>query len=67
MHPNLLDLGVAIFSGMAGAYAQARESIMKSMPGVAIAVALVPPLCVAGIGIGWWDWQVISGADRCCF
>ncbi len=62
MHPNLLDLGVAIFSGMAGAYAQARESIMKSMPGVAIAVALVPPLCVAGIGIGWWDWQVISGA-----
>ncbi len=62
LHPNLLDLGVAIFSGMAGAYGHARESIMKSMPGVAIAVALVPPLCVAGIGIGWWDWQVISGA-----
>ncbi|MDY0249338.1 MAG: DUF389 domain-containing protein [Pseudomonas sp.] len=62
LHPNLLDLGVAIFSGMAGAYAHARESVMKSMPGVAIAVALVPPLCVAGIGIGWWDWQVISGA-----
>lgn len=62
LHPNLLDLGVAVFSGMAGAYAHARESIMKSMPGVAIAVALVPPLCVAGIGIGWWDWQVISGA-----
>lgn len=62
LHPNLLDLGVAIFSGMAGAYAYARESIMKSMPGVAIAVALVPPLCVVGIGIGWWDWQVISGA-----
>lgn len=62
LHPNLLDLGVAIFSGMAGAYAYARESIMKSMPGVAIAVALVPPLCVVGIGIGWWDWYVISGA-----
>lgn len=63
MHPNLLDLGVAIFSGMAGAYAHARASIMKSMPGVAIAVALVPPLCVAGIGIGWWDWQIVSGAS----
>lgn len=62
LHPNLLDLGVAIFSGMAGAYAYARESIMKSMPGVAIAVALVPPLCVVGIGIGWWDWHIISGA-----
>ncbi len=62
LHPNLLDLGVAIVSGMAAAYAHARESVMKSMPGVAIAVALVPPVCVAGIGIGWWDWQVISGA-----
>ena len=62
LHPNLLDLGVAIVSGMAGAYAYARESIMKSMPGVAIGVALVPPLCGVGIGIGWWDWQVISGA-----
>ncbi len=43
LHPNLLDLGVAIVSGMAAAYAHARESVMKSMPGVAIAVALVPP------------------------
>lgn len=62
LHPNLLDLGVAVFSGVAGAYAHARESIMKSMPGVAIAVALVPPLCVVGIGIGWWEWEVMSGA-----
>ena len=62
LHPNLLDLGVAIASGVAGGYAHARESIMKSLPGVAIAVALVPPLSVAGIGIGWWQWDVFSGA-----
>jgi uncharacterized hydrophobic protein (TIGR00271 family) len=62
LHPNLLDLGVAIVSGIAGAYAHARESVMKSLPGVAIAVALVPPLSVAGIGIGWWQWQEFSGA-----
>jgi uncharacterized hydrophobic protein (TIGR00271 family) len=62
LHPNLLDLGVAIASGIAGGYAHARESIMKSLPGVAIAVALVPPLSVAGIGIGWWQWEVFSGA-----
>lgn len=62
LHPNLLDLGVAIASGIAGGYAHARESIMKSLPGVAIAVALVPPLSVAGIGIGWWQWDVFSGA-----
>ncbi|RHW21120.1 DUF389 domain-containing protein [Pseudomonas jilinensis] len=62
LHPNLLDLGVAVASGIAGGYAHARESVMKSLPGVAIAVALVPPLSVAGIGIGWWQWEVFSGA-----
>ncbi len=62
MHPNLFDLGVAIASGIAGGYAHARESVMKSLPGVAIAVALVPPLSVAGIGIGWWQWDMFSGA-----
>lgn len=62
LHPNLLDLGVAVASGIAGGYAHARESVMKSLPGVAIAVALVPPLSVAGIGIGWWQWDVFSGA-----
>lgn len=60
--PSLLDLGVAVFSGVAGAYAYARESIMKSLPGVAIAVALVPPLAVIGIGIGWWDARIMLGA-----
>lgn len=62
LQPNLLDLGVAIASGIAGAYAYVREDVAKSVSGVAIAVALVPPLCVSGIGIGWMDWQVISGA-----
>jgi uncharacterized hydrophobic protein (TIGR00271 family) len=62
LSPNLLDLGIAVFSGIAAAYAHAKEGIAKSLAGVAIAVALVPPLAVAGIGIGWWDWEVFSGA-----
>lgn len=62
LHPTTLDLLVAIFSGIAGAFAHARESIAKSLPGIAIAVALVPPLCVAGIGIGWWSSDVFLGA-----
>jgi uncharacterized membrane protein len=32
------------------------------LPGVAIAVALVPPACVMGIGLGWMSWTIISGA-----
>ncbi len=62
LQPNLLDLGVAVVSGIAAAYAHARENIQKSLPGIAIAVALVPPACVMGIGLGWMDWSVISGA-----
>ena len=62
LSPTLLDMGIAVTSGIAAAYAHSKESIAKSLAGVAIAVALVPPLSVAGIGIGWWDWQVFSGA-----
>ncbi|MCZ7601367.1 MAG: TIGR00341 family protein [Melioribacteraceae bacterium] len=62
LSPNLLDLGIAVASGVAAAYAHSKESIAKSLAGVAIAVALVPPLAVAGIGIGWLDWEVFSGA-----
>lgn len=62
LSPTLLDLGVAIISGVAGAYAHSRAEVAKSLAGVAIAVALVPPLAVAGIGIGWFDWTVFWGA-----
>ena len=62
LHPSTLDLLVAVLSGVAGAFANVKENIAKSLPGVAIAVALVPPLCVAGIGIGWLNPTVFSGA-----
>ncbi|QCU89129.1 TIGR00341 family protein [Thiomicrorhabdus sediminis] len=60
--PTILDLAVAIIAGTAAAYAHSRSEVMRSLAGVAIAVALVPPLAVSGIGIGWMDWQVFSSA-----
>lgn len=53
-HPNTLDLVVALFSGAVGALATSKSlrGIATSIPGVAIAVALMPPLCVTGYGIG---------------
>lgn len=62
IRPNLLDLGVAAASGVAGAYAHAKKEVAKTLAGVAIAVALVPPLAVSGIGLGWLDWQIFFGA-----
>lgn len=52
--PNTLDLGIALFSGAIGSIATCREvkGAVTSIPGVAIAVALMPPLCVVGYGIG---------------
>ena len=50
--PSLIDLGIAIAAGAAGSFSLTRKSIASSIAGVAIAVALVPPLCVAGIGLG---------------
>lgn len=64
--PNLLDLGVAIFSGLAGSVVMSRSlsgGAASALPGVAIAVALMPPLCTVGFGVGsGWNWQIISGA-----
>ncbi|NJN37985.1 MAG: DUF389 domain-containing protein [Acaryochloridaceae cyanobacterium CSU_3_4] len=52
--PNLLDLLIALFSGAVGAVAICKEpkGVATSIPGVSIAVALMPPLCVVGYGIG---------------
>ncbi len=54
-NPTLLDLGVALFSGLAGSVAVCRfggGEAVTTLPGVAIAVALMPPLCTIGFGLG---------------
>ncbi|MEB3215782.1 MAG: DUF389 domain-containing protein [Nostocales cyanobacterium 94392] len=52
--PNILDLVVALFSGAVGSVAICKKpkGVVTSIPGVAIAVALMPPLCVVGYGFG---------------
>lgn len=54
-HPNTLDLVIALFSGAVGSVAISKKlkGVATSIPGVAIAVALLPPLCVVGYGIGF--------------
>ena len=62
LNPSLLDLGVALCAGVAGAYTKSFKEIMQSLAGVAIAVALVPPLAVAGIGLGRADMYFFGQA-----
>ncbi len=60
--PTLLDLFIALASGMAGAYALSRKDVSAALPGVAIAAALAPPLSVVGIGIAHGNLQAAGGA-----
>lgn len=53
--PNLIDLGIAVAAAVAGSFSMTRERLSSSIAGVAIAVALVPPLCVSGIGLNLGD------------
>ncbi len=62
INPTILDMAVAIFSGVAAAYSKSFKKIAQNLAGVAIAVALVPPLSVAGIGLGYGDLYVFGGA-----
>jgi uncharacterized hydrophobic protein (TIGR00271 family) len=60
--PNLLDLGIALAAGAAGAYGQVRRHASDVLTGVAVAVALVPPLAVVGITLQLTEWQLALGA-----
>jgi uncharacterized hydrophobic protein (TIGR00271 family) len=56
--PDVLYLSVAIISGLAGAYAYGRPELSERVVGIAIAVALIPPLAVSGISIAMQEWFI---------
>jgi uncharacterized membrane protein len=60
--PRLIDLFVALAAGAAGAVAMSRDDVADSLPGVAVAISLVPPLCVVGIGLAEGELTAASGA-----
>lgn len=63
--PTLLDLVVALAAGAAGGYALVREEVGTSLPGVAVAVALLPPLAVAGASLELCRSDLALG-QGCC-
>lgn len=65
--PNILDLLIALFSGSAAAYALARPSLAGTIAGVAIATALVPPLCSTGISLAYGQYHESIGAFSLLF
>lgn len=61
--PTAYDVLIALFGGMAGMVAQSRRDRTSTViPGVAIATALIPPLCTAGFGIATGQLRFFLGA-----
>lgn len=60
--PTLWDVLIAFFGGLAGIVAGSRKEKSNAIPGVAIATALMPPLCTAGFAIATANWTYFFGA-----
>lgn len=60
--PTLWDVLIALFGGLAGIVGITREEKSNVIPGVAIATALMPPLCTAGYGLATGQWRYFGGA-----
>ena len=62
LEPNILDLGIALAAGAVATYAKVNPGAVSSMAGTAIAVALVPPVCVMGLMLSAQDLSGAQGA-----
>jgi uncharacterized hydrophobic protein (TIGR00271 family) len=60
--PNLIDLGIAIAAGGLSGFAKIRQGISDTLAGTAIAVALMPPLCVVGLSLSAHYYPLATGA-----
>jgi len=60
--PTPIDLVIALAGGLAAAYALTQPRLSAALPGVAIATALMPPLCTVGVGVAFARWDVAGGA-----
>lgn len=60
--PTLLSFFIAVTAGFAVAYTMVKPDLSATLPGIAVAVALIPPLSTIGIGLALFNWTVVSGA-----
>lgn len=59
---SLAHLIIAIASGIAASFALAKPRISATLPGIAVSVALLPPLAVTGVGVAFVNWELMIGS-----
>ncbi|MCA9308007.1 TIGR00341 family protein [candidate division WWE3 bacterium] len=62
LNPTWVYVHFALVSGFAATYSWAKPKLSETLPGVAVAVALLPPVCVMGIALGIEDQLMLKGA-----
>jgi uncharacterized membrane protein len=60
--PSIVYFFIAVVSGFAVAYTLVKPDLSAKLPGIAVAVALIPPLSVVGIGVATFNGDVVSGS-----
>ncbi len=60
--PSLVYAAIAFIAGLAASFARIKPQLSDTLPGVAISVALIPPVAVTGIGVARFNWHIISNS-----
>jgi uncharacterized hydrophobic protein (TIGR00271 family) len=61
-HATLPYIAVAVAAGLAGSFALVKPKLNETLPGIAISVALIPPIAVVGIGLAKFNLSLVSGS-----
>jgi uncharacterized hydrophobic protein (TIGR00271 family) len=61
--PTLVQLIIALLAGAAAAFSYAHRRVRAVLSGAFVALALVPPISIIGIGITFWNWEIVGGAS----
>jgi len=60
--PSLVYFAIAVVAGLGASFALVKPYLSEMLPGVAISVALIPPVAVMGIGLAKFSWEIFSGS-----
>ena len=62
IEPSFLYIAIAIIAGFAATFSLVKPKLNEALPGVAISIALIPPLAMMGIGIAKLEWAIITNS-----
>jgi len=59
---ELISVAVAVIAGTAASFALVKPKLSETLPGIAISVAMIPPLAMIGVALAWFHWDLLANA-----